>query len=172
MKEVFLRERTCVYTCVYVSFVHECVCVRVWYTWSKPKRQRTFLKFQWNLLNQEMANSDQHYEILYFICEARERERDTQIYTFTQVSTEKTHYYILSLLAWIKFGQTKTYFTRQSISTDSTLQTAIFPLRRVNSPNHRLMRNETYIYFKCTRHIRIVVCHYCIRLHIFGKITL
>lgn len=150
----------------------------------KPKRQRTFLKFERSLLNREMANSDQHYEILFYL------ERYKYIYcilyrhihTFTQVSKYKKRNQLT--LLHFKFacvnqvGQTKTYFTRQSISLTSTLQTYIFPIPRcfksqIYEKRNLFILNASGTLQMLGHYFSIVyVAIYCIRLHIFGKITL
>lgn len=86
----FLQDEQ-VYTCVYVVCVCRVslfVCVRVWEClWcGRPKRQRTFLKFERSLLNRQMANSSQPALRDFILFEEKESTKNTHAHTFTQVS--------------------------------------------------------------------------------------
>lgn len=134
---------SCKCVCVCVSHSRVCECLYL----GRPKKAKDIFKvWKESLLNREMANSNQHYEIWFYLNIWRERKKNTHAQT---VHTTHTYIYITQVsenskyiefhsefTAWIMFGQTQTYSTtRQSISVTSlpeynTHINAIFPLEQ------------------------------------------
>lgn len=115
MKVAFLQDEQ-VYTCVYiVSHVYACECLYL----GRPKRQRTFLKFEWKVFWIKKWLIRTSITRFYFILfEEKERKKNTHPHIFTHKFQKSPNILLhFEFIAWIMFGQTKTYFTtRQSIS--------------------------------------------------------